>query len=266
MTRPQQGQVFNTATGENTTNEQTAQNAEQQQQTGVNNYQSAISQYASKNPYVQGGEDQTAQNQVTANTSDAAASALKANLQQQAQRTGQNPNAANATAASGAEAIARNLGATQGADAASRIGSEAGYNQNVLSATGQVPGMEGQIASEAGGQANQQLGTAEQAANQPSFADMLTNSLISAGGQVAGGLAKGCWVAAEVFGGWDEPRTVIVRNYLFGPFREHRLGRIITDLYAEYGERAAVLMKRNRPVRWVLTRLCHFALRQARRN
>lgn len=266
MTRPQQGQVFNTATNENETNEQTAQNAEQQQQTGVNNYQSAISQYASKNPYVQGGEAQTAQNQVTANTSDAAAAALKANLEQQAQRTGQNPNAANATASTGAQAIARNLGAQQGADTASRIGSEAGYNQNVLSATGQVPGMEGQIASEAGGQANAQLGTAEQAANTPSFADMLTQSLIGAGGELGGAAIKKCWVAAEVFGGWYEPRTVIVREYLFGPFREHRLGRLITDLYAEYGERAAALMKRNRPARWVLTRLCHLALRQAGRK
>jgi hypothetical protein len=190
VSRPQQGQVFKTATTENDTNEQTAQQAEQQQQKGVNNYQSAISQYASKNPYVQGGQAQTAQNQVTSNTSDAAAAALKANLQQQAQRTGQNPNAANATAASGAEAIARNLDAQQGADTAARIGSEAGYNKDVLGATGQVPGMEGQIASEAGGQANTQLGTAEQAANQPSFADMLTSGLLSAGGQFAGGLAK----------------------------------------------------------------------------
>lgn len=186
MTRPQQGQVFNTATNENETNEQTAQNAEQQQQKGVNNYQSAISQHASKNPYVQGGELQTDQNKVTANSSDAAASALKANLQQQAQRTGQNPNAANATASTGAQAIARNLSGQQAADDASRVGSEATYNQGVLSATGQVPGMEGAIAGEAGGQANQQLQTGEQAAQQPGFADMLTQSLIQAGGQAAG--------------------------------------------------------------------------------
>lgn len=266
MSRGQQGQIFNTATGENQENEQTAQNAEQQQQKGVNNYQSAISQYASKNPYVQGGELQTDQNKVTSGTSDAAAAALKANLQQQAQRTGQNPNAANATASTGAQAIARNLSGQQAADDASRVGSEATYNQGVLGATGQVPGMEGQIAGEAGGQADTQLGTGEQAAQTPSFADMLTQSLISAGGQAAGIAAKGCWVAAETFGGWYEPRTVLVREYLFGPFREHRLGRIITDLYAEYGERAAELMRHNRPVRWVLTRLCHLALRQAGRK
>lgn len=82
------------------------------------------------------------------------------------------------------------MGATQAADQASRIGSEAGYNQNVLNATGQIPGMEGSIASEAGGQANQQLGTAEQAANTPSFGEMLTNSLLSAGGSFAGGAGQ----------------------------------------------------------------------------
>lgn len=190
MTRPQQTQTFNTASSENQTNENTAQQAEQQQQTGINSYGTAIAKYAANNPYVQGGQLQTAQNAVTSNSSDAAASALKAQLQQQAQRTGQNPNAANATASSGAQAIARNLGATQAADTASRVGSEAGYNQTALAAQGQIPGMEGNIAGEAGGQANQELGTQEQAANTPSFGEMLTNSLLSAGGQFAGGAGQ----------------------------------------------------------------------------
>lgn len=190
MSRPQQGQIFQTATDENNTNESTAQNAETQQQTGVNNYQSAISQFASKNPYVQGGELQTDQNKVTANTADSAANALKGTLQQQAQRTGQNPDAANATASSGAQAIARGLSGQQAADDASRVGSETDYNKTALTATGQVPGMEGQIANEAGGQADSQLGNAEEAAKTPSFGEMLTSGLLQAGGDVAGGLAR----------------------------------------------------------------------------
>lgn len=60
----------------------------------------------------------------------------------------------------------------------------------MLNATGQIPGMEGSIASEAGGQANQQLGTAEQAANTPSFGEMLTNSLLNNAGQFANAGAK----------------------------------------------------------------------------
>lgn len=71
-------------------------------------------------------------------------------------------------------------------------------------------------------------------------------------GAGVGAAAKGilsCWVAAATFGGWDDPRTQLVRQYLFGPVRETRIGRFFTDLYVKYGERisqskaAMVLMR-----------------------
>lgn len=264
MTRAQQGQTFTTASGENATNEATAQQAEQQQQTGINNYGTAIAKYAANNPYVQGGQLQTAQNAVTSNSSDAAASALKAQVQQQAQRTGQNPDAANATASSGAQAIARNLGATQAADTASRVGDEAGYNQTALAAQGQIPGMEGNVASEAGGQANQQLGTQEQAAQTPGFADMLTQSLISAGGQVGSAAITKCWIAAAVFDGWDDPRTHLVREWIFGPFASSGvIPLMVSKAYMRYGERVAALLHRYQKLKWPFRKLMELALRKA---
>jgi hypothetical protein len=191
MSRAQQQNVINTASGENAANEATAQQAEQAQQQDIGQYQSALGKFAANNPYVQGGQFQTAENAVTANTSDASANAAKAALQQQAERTGQNPAAANATAATIAETNARNLGAEQAQNTANRIGSEAGYNQTALQGAASVPGMEGSLASTAGGQANQELGTQEQASNTPSFGEMLTSSLLGAGQGFASGFGQG---------------------------------------------------------------------------
>jgi hypothetical protein len=273
MTRGQETQAFNTASSNNATNEATAQQAEQQQQAGINNYGTAVAKYAANNPYVQGGQLQTAQNAVTSNTSDAAASALQGQLQQQAQRTGQNPNAANATASSGAQAIARNLGAQQASDTASRIGSEAQYNQSALNATGQIPGMEGSLASTAGGQANQQLGTEEQAGQTPSFGEMLTSSLLSAGGSFAGGIGQGvgksigCWIAAAVFEqGWEDPRTHLVRQWIFGPFAASGIiPLMVAKSYMRYGERVAAVLHRYHKLKWPFRKLMELALRKARR-
>lgn len=77
--------------------------------------------------------------------------------------------------------------------------------------------------------------------------------------------ATGCWVAAEIFGGWNEPRTNLVRDYIFGDFRNSWLGCLLSDLYLEYGERMAKGIKRHRSLRWIFTRICNLALRQARK-
>lgn len=55
----------------------------------------------------------------------------------------------------------------------------------------------------------------------------------------AGGFGKlfGCWLAAAHFGGWHDPRTHVVRQWLWTRFCEHWYGRALMALYMRFGER-----------------------------
>lgn len=54
-----------------------------------------------------------------------------------------------------------------------------------------------------------------------------------------GKLPTGCWIAASYWGSWTDPRTVLVRSYLNGPFSETWYGRPIMSLYLKFGQRIA---------------------------
>ena len=71
-----------------------------------------------------------------------------------------------------------------------------------------------------------------------------------------------CWVAAAVFNGWEDPRTLRVRAYLFGDFRKSWAGRILTDLYLKYGERAS----RSKAAVFLLAPIFHYLNYAANRS
>lgn len=75
------------------------------------------------------------------------------------------------------------------------------------------------------------------------------------------GLAAGkiCWIAAEVYGGWHDPRTDLVRRWLIENFTGHWM----LNLYIRYGERTAAMMRKYRPVKWIFTGIFNGFLRQA---
>lgn len=75
-----------------------------------------------------------------------------------------------------------------------------------------------------------------------------------------GKLPSGCWIAAAIFDGWGDPRTHLVREYIFGPFAATWYGKPIAHLYTKIGERVA---KSKLLVR-LLSPLFHLALRRAR--
>ena len=70
-----------------------------------------------------------------------------------------------------------------------------------------------------------------------------------------------CWIAAEIYGGWYDPRTVLIRHWLTENFTGHWL----LNLYIRFGERVAAMVRKNRPVRWFFTRIFNQFLRQASR-
>jgi len=100
--------------------------------------------------------------------------------------------------------------------------------------------------------ASQLVGLRSTTSNQTSYQTMSPYSMIMGGIQGVGQMASGvggmmtgkgfCWVASEIFGGWDKPKTCLVRYYIgnIAPswFRKY---------YYENGERIAKFIH-NKPL------------------
>ena len=239
MTKSQSGQAFNTASGQNAGYNANANSTYAAATGDIGDYKSALGKYAAENPFVQGGEFQTAQNQALADTAGAQAQSAGQALQAEQVRSGQNPSAAIAATEQMNQNNTRNQMQAQAQANQQRIGEEAGYNQNVLNATAVPESMEERLLSTETGAANSSLGQENEAAKTPSFWQELGQGVINAGGQFAGGAAKGmfgCWIAARLYGGWGERRTVLVRLWLNHVFGKRWYGVPAMALYRLVGE------------------------------
>ena len=193
MSRAQQGQVLATASGENKAYNNEAQTSYGAAQQDISNYSDAVGAFKAQNPYVQGGQFQTAANQGIADTAAAGAQRAGQALQSQAVRTGQN---AGGAIAATEDMQAQNQRAQAGEQAAAtqaRLAGQTGYGEAVVGDTAQIGTMQERLAGQESGAAQGALGTEEQAANTPSFMDELGQGLITSGEQFAAayGKAKG---------------------------------------------------------------------------
>jgi hypothetical protein len=91
------------------------------------------------------------------------------------------------------------------------------------------------------------------------------NSLIGAAGAAVGAGAKMCWIAAEVFDGWDDARTQLVRNYVLAGLDEGAIARFLVHAYMRFGERAARVVRAHRLARMLATDVVTGILRKARK-
>jgi len=273
MSRSNSANISSTAQTNSSTDQTNAENAENAENADIGNYESQLSKYASENPYTSGGEYQTSQNKTLAANADVGSTALTNQLQTQAQRTGENAGAATATAAEAARQNQRDLSSAEGAANTTRIGNEAGYNQGVVSASEVPAQLEAGEASTDLGAADNSLGTAQSAsASSPSFWDEVLQGSLAAGASAAGaatsaamGGGKGkCWIAAELYGGWNDPRTIDVRRWIFNDFIQSWYGEIICNLYEWQGERVAGWIHRWPMLRRVFLPLFNKALNKAR--
>ena len=90
----------------------------------------------------------------------------------------------------------------------------------------------------------------------------LAGGVFGAAGQ-AGGFGKlFCWIAARLYGGWDNPRTQLVRWYLLTDFGKKWYGAPVVALYAQIGQWAS---KRDMLVKMVEP-LFGLALAQAKKK
>jgi hypothetical protein len=101
----------------------------------------------------------------------------------------------------------------------------------------------------------------------PTALGTVLNTVGQLGGGAAGAAAiTKCWIAAEIFGGWHEPRTELVREWLFEDFSKLPVGRVICGLYIKHGERVAGSIRAHRSLRWIFGKVCNAALTQAVRS
>lgn len=74
----------------------------------------------------------------------------------------------------------------------------------------------------------------------PGWVQSLTGVLNGVGGLINPVTIPGtgkCWIAAKVFGGWDDLRTKLVRHWIFDVWaKESIVGLIVSKLYARFGE------------------------------
>jgi hypothetical protein len=265
MSRSQENQTFNTEADQQkgyNANEQTSYNTAQ---TDVGDYQDQLNKTAAANPYTQGGEMQTTENQQLSNSADAGATSTGEALQSAAVRTGSNAGGDIAATTDAAQANERNVSGQEAAATQARVGNEASYNQAVLGASAVPESMEAGLASQQGNLATGAGNTAQQAAQTPSFTDELGNAgLQAATGLVTGNgtgskALYGCWIAEAIYGEFD-PRTMVARLWLNGPFLEKRFGPMVMRFYLRFGQRIAWVVARSRFLRWALKPLFDVAV------
>ena len=90
------------------------------------------------------------------------------------------------------------------------------------------------------------------------------SSAISAATAI-GSTALYCWIAAELWGGWEDPRTIRVRHWLSTEFRARWYGPFVLAVYARWGELAAKAIREKRWLRWIFNVIFEKALRSAQR-
>jgi hypothetical protein len=200
LSRAQENATDQTAGNENQTYNANAQNAFDAtnssittQQGDIGDYENQLSTFAAANPYGAGGAYQTAVNQSTANTADAASQAAAQAAQAAAVRTGGNASGGVAAGQATDQENARNLMATQAKANADRISQGAQYGAKVLQASevpatlqGAVTGEESKLAGTEAGAGNDALSIQQRAGQDPSFLDELGEGFAQGLGKFAG--------------------------------------------------------------------------------
>jgi hypothetical protein len=249
MSRGQENQV-NTAAGDDAAKFNTnAQGSYDAAQNDIGNYQAQLAQFAGANPYGTGGAYQTSVNQSTANTADAAGQAAGEGLESAAVRTGQNTGGAIGASEAINEANTRNLLATQANANESRINQGANYGKEALAASEVPATLEANLSGQQANAGNAALGTQQKAAETPSVGEEFFDPALQAAGKAFGAAAVGCWIAAELFGGWEDPRTILFRLWLSEVFSRRWYGPVVLGAYQRWGQQTALRLRQDKKLR-----------------
>lgn len=201
MSRGQMTQTFNTAKDQNqqynnlaNTSFNAAQEDIGKTQGEIGSYGEELAKFKAANPYVTGGQAETAENQQLADTAAGMAESAGQTLQSQAARTGQNAGGAIAATEHMQQENARNLMGQEAGATERRLAAGTGYGEAALGGQATKEGMQAGLTAEQAGLASEEgklaqgaLGIQEGAAQTPSFFDTLGSSFASSLGKTLGG-------------------------------------------------------------------------------
>lgn len=181
-------------------------------------------------------------------------------LNTQALRTGENTGGQQATIAS----LSRNAQRTKGdiANTQNQANKQnyLGWEQYLLGSTLAPTQANQGVLSSATQTQDASLGNLTSIQNQQNSQwGQILGSAIGGGTAAAGNIW--CYVAAAIYGGWDDARTVLIREWLGAEFAKRWYGDTVLALYARFGER----ISKNRFAVWLLKPLFSKALAQAKK-
>ena len=141
-----------------------------------------------------------------------------------------------------------------------------------VSSFGSLAGLGGQNVSQGNAATSTGLSGMNSAANQYGQLQQLNNEqkatqlgfISSLGGDAA--MAAGCYVAAELYGGWNAWQTRSIRQYLYSRMRLHWAGRRLYAAYCQYGRGWAESIKTHLVWRWIAARIFSVLLRLSIQN
>lgn len=153
---------------------------------------------------------------------------------------------------------------------------------NYFKAAGLLSGAAGLVNPAAfSGAATNAGNAAANTANQIQQADAAASPWNAVAGIIGGGLSAAlgnpaifggapkpstCWIAAAVYDGWSDPRTILVRWYLTTIWEtQSRLGAVVMAIYRVVGRPVAAVVRRSRLLRACFHPLFNLALRKAKR-
>lgn len=232
---------------------------------GIADYMSNVnSRLAAGNPYE--SEDYLKkQNLETSGAMNSEKGALDEELGSTVARTGTNSAAIAATEADAARQGQRDLtGYNAGRDTANTDKWEQekeGLTRDQLAGAD----AEGKLYGTATGAQSSNLNaytTAEDAQDQM-WAQLGEAAMTGAGAGLGGAY---CWVAAELYGGWNDPRAVLVRNWMAVSLTGYAIGRSLLSLYVRFGPRVAEHIRTHQWSRWIMLVIFNRVLAAAQRK
>ena len=187
MSRGEASKAFKTSQGEESTNASEAAGAFGGATSAIKDYQEALSNFMSADPYKKGGEYDRTINAALGDTAQGGADSVRGEIQNQAERTGENASAGNATAASAAEQATRDLASEKAKAEEGRIGSEATYGEAGVKLSAEPISAEEQLYGTSTGAATGATGNMIGAAKaDQSFWDTLGDSFAQGLGSTSG--------------------------------------------------------------------------------
>jgi hypothetical protein len=237
----------------------------------LQNYDRNLQQYLNqgRQTYGTAGDYMKSMNSIGNTVASAGAKTLGTNLALNKMRTGENTAGYAGTVAETGRETGRDLTGFLADANANRMQQLNNVNQFGVSASALPAQIQAQIYGSS-------LGNATQNAQMPSGWDMFMNDAIGAAGTAAsgflggygkgmsgGGGGGGCWVAAELYGGWYQPRTVLVREWLNAEFTTRPIGRAVMAIYHRTGKCVASLLRRFPQLKFMFFPMFNAALRKA---